>query len=81
MAGEVKIRLINGPFDGVEVEDAPSEVLWVYKNMYGQTKAIRAGGMPRTPTMAAYVVVAGQARGTPQERVTNLVEGARQPAH
>jgi len=60
MEDDDKIRLINGPFDGVEVEDTPGEILWVYKNMYGQTKAIRAGGMPRTPTMAAYVVLPGR---------------------
>lgn len=55
------IRLANGPFDGVEVEDAHgAEILWVYKSMYDQVRAIRAGGLPRTPTMAAYVVMPGR---------------------
>lgn len=55
-----KIRLINGPFDGMEVEDTPGEVLWVYRNMYGKPRAVRAESMPRTPTMASYVVLPGR---------------------
>ncbi len=61
MEAAAKIRLVNGPFDGVEVDDTPgTEILWVYRNMYDQVRAIRAGGLPRTPTMAAYVVMPGR---------------------
>jgi hypothetical protein len=60
MPDEIKIRLVNGPFDGIEIPDTRGEVLWVYKNMYGQTTAVRAGAMPRTPTMAPYVVLPGR---------------------
>jgi hypothetical protein len=61
MESQPKIRLVNRPFDGVEVEDAPgAEILSVYKNMYNQVRAIRAGGLPRTPTMATYVVMPGR---------------------
>lgn len=61
MEGQAQIRLVNGPFDGIQVEDAPgAEILWVYRNMYDQVRAIRAGGLPRTPTMAAYVVMPGR---------------------
>jgi hypothetical protein len=56
-----KIRLVNGPYDGQVVDDDPqSEILWVYKNMYGALRAIRAGAFPRTPTTAAYVVLPGR---------------------
>lgn len=56
-----KIRLVNGPYDGQVVEDPPtSEVLWVYRNMYGVLRAVKAGGLPRTSTMAAYVVLPGR---------------------
>jgi hypothetical protein len=59
---EHRIRLVNGPFDGLEVEDDPkAEILWVYQNRYGKTVTARAGGMRRTPIMAAYVVLPGRA--------------------
>jgi hypothetical protein len=57
-----KIRLVNGPFDGQDVNgEVGAEILWVYKNMYGQTVAVRAGEMPRTPAMEPYVVMPGRA--------------------
>jgi hypothetical protein len=48
------------PFDGltVEVHGSP-EILWVYKGLYGVT-ATHAGGIKRTPSVAAYVVIAGK---------------------
>lgn len=30
------------------------------QNMYDQVRAIRAGGLPRTPTMSAYIVMPGR---------------------
>jgi hypothetical protein len=59
--GDAKIRLVNGPYDGQVVEDdLQSEILWVYKNMYGALRAVKAGAFPRTPTMAAHVVLPGR---------------------
>ena len=57
-----RIRLVNGPYDGLEVDDDPkSEILWVYNDRYGHVLAVRAGRIPRRPTMAAYVVMPGRA--------------------
>jgi hypothetical protein len=57
-----RIRLVNGPFDGREVEDDPeTEILWVYEDRYGKAVTARVGGIPRTPTMAGYVVLPGRA--------------------
>jgi hypothetical protein len=57
-----RIRLVNGPFDGLEVEDDPkTEILWVYQDKHGKAVTVRVGGMPRTPQMAAYVVLPGRA--------------------
>jgi hypothetical protein len=61
MESQPTIRLVNGPFDGIDVDDdAGAEILWVYRNMYSQVRAVRAGALPRTPTMAAYVVMPGR---------------------
>jgi hypothetical protein len=61
MEAAARIRLVNGSLDGIEVEDAHgAEILWVYKNMYDQVRAIRADGLPRTPTLSAYIVMPGR---------------------
>lgn len=52
---------VNGPFDGSEVEDDRGDaILWVYKNVYDQSRAIRRVVCRARPTMAAYVVMPGR---------------------
>jgi hypothetical protein len=59
---ERRIRLVNGPFDGLDVaDDSKTEILWVYQDRYGKPVAVGARGIVRTPAMAAYVVLPGRA--------------------
>jgi hypothetical protein len=59
MEAEQTITLRGGRFDGQEVAVDPhprATELWAYQNMYGQARAVRAGGFPRSESMVTYQV-------------------------
>jgi hypothetical protein len=57
MEAERTITLRGGRFDGKEVAvDPKARELWAYSNMYGQARAVRAGGLPRSESMITYRV-------------------------
>jgi hypothetical protein len=57
MEAEKTITLRGGRFDGQEVAvDPKARELWAYSNMYGQPRAVRAGGLPRSESMVTYLV-------------------------
>ena len=54
---ERKVVLRGGRFDGKEVEiDASAVEVWAYQNMYGNARAVKAGGLPRSASMVTYRV-------------------------
>jgi hypothetical protein len=51
---ERSILLVSGPFDGLTLRVVIcAEVLWVYKSLYGNVIAVRAGAINWTDSMAA----------------------------
>jgi len=52
---ERSVTLKGGRFDGKAVViDANAREIWAYQNMYGQARAVRAGGLPRSESMLTY---------------------------
>jgi hypothetical protein len=55
MEDEKTVMLRGGRFDGQKVAvDPKARELWAYQNMYGQPRAVRAGGLPRSESMVTY---------------------------
>jgi hypothetical protein len=57
----MRLRLLHGPFAGCKVDAgagkvAAGTILWAYRNMYNAAMAVRAGDLPRTPSMEEYEV-------------------------
>jgi hypothetical protein len=55
----MRLRLSDGPFAGCEVDADQAlagVILWIYRNMYNTAMAVRAGDLPRTPSMEEYEV-------------------------
>jgi len=57
---EMDVRLVTlrgGRFDGKQVEiDRNAVAVWAYQNMYNVCRAVKAGGLPWSESMAAYRV-------------------------
>jgi hypothetical protein len=52
---ERTITLKGGRFDGQQVAvDPKAREVWAYQNMYGQPRAVHAGGLPRAESMVTY---------------------------
>jgi hypothetical protein len=52
------VTLRGGRFDGKQVEiDGNAVEFWAYQNMYNQPRAVKAGGFPRSESMATYRVL------------------------
>lgn len=57
---ERTVTLRGGRFDGKQVQiDASAREVWAYQNMYNQPRAVKAGGLPRSESMATYRLVDG----------------------
>lgn len=55
---ECTVTLRGGRFDGKVVEiDPKADEVWAYMNMYNVTRAVKAGGFPRTESMQTYRVI------------------------